>query len=374
MRVIKVLHITFEMKLGGTQQVIRQLVEGIEKGKFESKVFCIDGIIGELGELLQKKGVEVICYRRKPGFDLGLVKVLRDYIITNKIDIVHCHQYSPYVYGVLATYLTKAKIIFTEHGRFYPERSSLKRRLLNPLLSRITDSITAISMATANALSFYEYFPRERIQVIYNGLKLDEELQTAPESIASLKAEINLPVNAYVIGTIARLDPIKNHELILKTIAELKGEVKDIHFLLIGDGVMKKSLVKMAKDLNISNRVTFTGFVVMPQRYLATMDVFVLPSFSEGTSMTLLESMAYKKTSIVTNVGGNPEIVSHELTGLIINNNELSEFKCAILRLFKTPKLKAQLSLAAHERYNKYFRESRMVMEYQDLYKKVMVE
>jgi len=371
---IKVLHITFEMKLGGTQQVIRQLVEGGEKREFESKIFCIDGIVGELGEMLLKQGVEVVNYQRKPGFDLVLVRALRDYITINQFDIIHCHQYSPYVYGVLAGLFTKAKVILTEHGRFYPERSSLKRKLINPFLAYITASITAISNATANALHVYENFPRKRITVIYNGLKLDEKLIIEPTAISLLKTEMNLPPDSFVVGTIARLDPIKNHELILKAIAELKSTVKNIHFLLIGDGAMMQPLMTMAEDLNISDRVTFSGFVVMPQQYLSTMDIFVLPSFSEGTSMTLLESMAYKKASIVTNVGGSPEIVANESTGLIINSDDLSEFKNAILKLFQNPKLSTQLGQAAYERYNSSFRESRMVTEYQNLYQKVINE
>ena len=92
----------------------------------------------------------------QPGFDTSLIAAIRRHIKTNNIDIIHCHQYTPWVYGVLAAFGTKTKVVFTEHGRFYPDTSSRKRKLLNPLLHKLTTATTAISSATKQALVEFE--------------------------------------------------------------------------------------------------------------------------------------------------------------------------------------------------------------------------
>ena len=143
---------TFDMAIGGTEQVIRQLVENRDADRYVHIVACIDNAIGELGVELQARNVAVIRLARRPGFDMALVRALRAMIKAQRIDIVHCHQYTPYVYGLLAAVWLPAKVVFTEHGRFYPDIYKWKRAVINPLFARFTAAITAISQATANAL------------------------------------------------------------------------------------------------------------------------------------------------------------------------------------------------------------------------------
>ena len=152
MKAIKVTHLTFDMRIGGTEQVIKNLVENSDPQQVEMSVLCIESPIGPFGDVLMKKGVSVTAFARAQGFDRSLIKKIRHYIQHNNIDVLHCHQYTPWVYGVLAAVATKTKVVFTEHGRFYPDSSSWKRKLINPILHRFTNATTAISKATKEAL------------------------------------------------------------------------------------------------------------------------------------------------------------------------------------------------------------------------------
>jgi glycosyltransferase involved in cell wall biosynthesis len=165
----RILHLAHEMGVGGTQQVIRQLISHLDQEEFECSVACIDGYVGMLGEQLQADGVPIHVFDRKPGFDRALIRDIKALLVEQSFDLIHCHQYTPYTYGVLAAMFLDVKVVFTEHGRFYPDTYSWKRRLLNPLLQRRTNAIVAISAATADALKKYEWFSRGAVEVIYNG-------------------------------------------------------------------------------------------------------------------------------------------------------------------------------------------------------------
>lgn len=167
---MKVLHVTFNMGIGGTEQVIRQLIGGLDKIGVQNEVFCIDGTVGSMGRELEAAGVPFHTFVRQPGIDRALVAAIRETLGREKFDIVHCHQYTPYFYGWLAAFGTGTRVVFTEHGRFHPDRPRYKAILVNPVLARLTPRIVAISQATATALVRNEFIPRSRIQVIYNGI------------------------------------------------------------------------------------------------------------------------------------------------------------------------------------------------------------
>jgi glycosyltransferase involved in cell wall biosynthesis len=365
---IKILHITFDMALGGTEQVIRQLIENMPSDKTEHHIFCLDGEVKELGQLLISKGVFIHSFTRKKGFDVSLVWHLRRLIIKEHYDILHCHQYTPYVYGVFASIFKRSKVVFTEHGRFYPEVVKPKRKFINPLLSLFTSKITAISKATAKAVVDFEYMPQHKVQVVYNGLKLDADKLKKSHYIEDLKDSLKAPQSAFVFGTIARLDPIKNHTMLIAAFAELCKKHDNLYLVIIGDGPMMTELRKLVADLNMEKNVVLTGFVVEPQKYLLAMDVFLLPSFSEGTSMTLLEAMACGVPPIVTKVGGNPEIVENDVSGLIVESDVQHELVSAMSKLLVDQRLRLKISEAAVERFKSTFKESHMVNNYMKIY------
>ncbi len=353
------------MGIGGTEQVIRQLVTCLPNNKYRNRIVCIDGIIGPIGEALSAEGISVEAMRRKPGLDLGLVMALKRLIRHHNIDIVHCHQYTPFVYGWLATIGRKTKVVFTEHGRFYPDRYRYKAALVNPIMALSSDAVVAISVATREALSKYEFIPKAKVRVIYNGI---QALKSSPEKTAEVRYKLGIPQDAYVIGTVARLDPVKNQEMMLNAFAQIIEDIPNSWLLMVGDGPDRKKLEALSSTLGVSDRVIFTGFISLPKDYLASMDLFLLSSHTEGTSMTLLESLSLEIPSVVTNVGGNPEIVTHLETGMLVESDDAAAFADAIKELNSNTNLYETMKINCRIVFKERFSVDKMISQYDDLY------
>jgi len=365
MKSIKVLHVTFDMTIGGAQQVIRQLVENMEPSKVISEIACIDNQLGELGELLIKQGIEVHLFNRQQGFDTMLIKQLHRLIKKNKYNIIHCHQYSPYIYGLLASIFTFAKVVFTEHGRFYPDYGTWKRQLVNPLFSALTYKITSISRATKAALVEYENFKEQKIEVLYNGIKDNSHIDVDK---GILKRDFKIPEKAFIFGTISRLQPIKNQTMMIRAFGQIAEQHHNVHLLIVGDGERKKELEALVTILNIDNSVTFTGFQNDPYRFHDIIDVFLLSSFSEGASMTLLEAMSFSKPCVVTDVGGNPELIEDKVNGYVVSNDDLNAFAQASLKLFENSDLLKQFGLKGRELFEKKYLVDTMIKSFYKIY------
>jgi len=362
---LRVLHLTFNMGIGGTEQVIKQLVLGMADEGVTSEILCIDGHIGPVGEALQKVGVPVHQHKRKQGFDWSLTQSIRKRLRLGQFDVIHCHQYTPWVYGWLGAVGTKAKVVFTEHGRFHPDRYRRKARLINPILARFTPTIVAISEATKKALIEYEYLPEGKIQVIYNGIK---PLTKNIEAAAAVRKKLGIPIEALVIGTVSRLDPVKNQQMMLKAFKLFLQKHPDSYLLMVGDGPDKNSLVNLADEYEISSRVIFTGFIDAPVHYLSAMDMFLLSSHTEGTSMTLLEAMSLQIPAIATAVGGNPEIIIQNVTGRLTEPDDERSFSNAMVELAESSQLRKNMGEKANERFAEKYSTKIMKQHYLALY------
>lgn len=354
------------MRIGGTETVIKNLIEASDSEFFEMSIFCIETPIGPWGIEMQNAGLPITATSRKIGFDISLIFAIRKHIKTDNIAILHCHQYTPWVYGVLAAFGTNTKVIFTEHGRFHPDSSTWKRKLINPWLGRMTKHITAISQATKQALVDFENLPKEHIEVIYNGV---QPLKVNSAKTLALRQKLNIPDNSPVLGTIARLDPIKNHRMMIDAFSLILKAHPDAVLVIVGDGTERETIIKKIQTLGLEKKILMPGYDPQPKHYLAVMDIFLLSSFSEGTSMTLLEAMSLGKPCVVTDAGGNNEVIANSENGIVTKNDDADEFSQAILKLLDDKMLFNQYGEASMQRFNQLFKASVMIKKFGDLYK-----
>ncbi len=364
-----VMHLTFDMGIGGAEQVIRQLVTSESELGVSSSILCIDAPLGAMGVALRKAGHEVSALGRRPGLDWSLVREIRQRLRRARIDILHCHQYTPWVYGFLAAQALPVRVVFTEHGRFYPDQRHLKRWLPNIAMSRLSDRITAISAATAEALARYEFIPRAAIEVVYNGIR---PLEVDPADLALARRELGLAPETRVIGTVARLDPIKNHRLLIDAFAAVAAGRDDLALLIVGDGPEREALRAQADRLGVGQRVLLPGFRDDPAPLFGLMDVYVLPSLSEGTSMTLLEAMSMALPCVVTDVGGNPEIVQDGVSGRVVPSDDRGALAAALAELLDDRPMATAMGDAGRQRFDAHFDLGRMVAAYRTLYRSLV--
>ena len=361
----KIMHITYDMRIGGTEMVIKNLIDGADKKQFDMSVCCIESPLGPFAEDLTKDGIKFHELNRQPGFDKTLIKNIRKIIKQNGIDIIHCHQYTPWVYGVIAAMFTRTKVIFTEHGRFYPDSSTWKRKLINPILNVFTHHVTAISKATKQALIEFENISEKSINVIYNGIA---PLTFDKEKVAQLKAQYKIPDNHRVLGTVARFDPIKNHKMMLTAFAQVIKNHPNTSLLMVGDGEERQTIETCIKALSLKNHVILAGYEAKPANHIALMDIFLLSSLSEGTSMTLLEAMSIGKPCVVTDAGGNPEIIEDQYNGLVTENDNAQSYAQAINQLVSSPQLQHEYGNNSKQRFTTLFSEKVMNQKFSHLY------
>ena len=364
-QVPKIVHVVISMVMGGAERLVYDMVRYPAFADNPPTVCCMDAI-GELGEKLIQEGYKVHYKNRRPGLDFGMIAWLRDIIKQEKADVVHAHQYSPLFYAVPAALVGGARVVYTEHGRFYPDRKSWKRSLFNPLLELGAHRLVSISHATAQAMAKYDNFPLRRIQVIHNGI--DTSNFNRPVDKVAKRRELGLNQVGKIIGTAARLNSIKNIDMMLRVMKLILEKHPDSYLVIAGQGEERERLEAMAVDLGISDNVKFIGLRFDLAEVYQLFDVFLLTSFSEGISVTLLEAMASGVPAVVTDVGGNGEVVVEGETGFLtpLNSDEIMASK--IERFLCDVVYQKEIGLNAKKRIHTHFSIKSMLEAYWNSY------
>ncbi len=366
---IRVGFVVHVMQLAGAEVLVAETIRRLGP-RIEPVVLCLDQV-GALGELMQKEGVEVIAFGRRAGIDLSVVRRLARVIREKRLDVVHAHQYTPFFYGALGAKASLAhpRVIFTEHGRHYPDVVSRKRRFANRVLfDRLADDVNAVCGFSAISLAAHDGFSKARIEVIENGVDLSR--YRVVRDRGALKARLGLAADRRYIVTIARFHPVKDHRTLLLAFSQVAASLPDVDLLLVGDGPLRGELEQIARDLGLADRIRFLGVRDDVADILAVADLFALASVSEAASITLLEAMASKVPVVVTEVGGNPEIVRHGIDGLLAPRGDASAIAAAIVRLLEAPDTARAMARSAADRVATLYTLDRTIDRYYSLYRR----
>jgi glycosyltransferase involved in cell wall biosynthesis len=284
--------------------------------------------------------------------------------------VLHAHQYTPFFYAALARLRSqeRVRVIFTEHGRHYPDVVSARRRLVNRfLLSRHAYEIHGVCAFSARALAENDGFGGRPIKVIENGIDPERYMGWADRD--ELRRRLGLdPTRLYVI-CVARFHPVKDHATLIDAFARVAASRGDIDLLLAGDGLLRSDLEDRARRLGVASRVHFLGVRSDVPDLLQAADVFALTSLSEAASLTLLEAMASALPVVVTDVGGNPEIVRNEVDGLLVARGDAVGAARALLALLGDPTRARMMGRAGRDRVQDRYRLDRTIANYYQAYR-----
>ena len=172
----------------------------------------------------------------------------------------------------------------------------------------------------------------------------------------------------FIIGIVARLDPIKNHKTLFFAFKEIVKNYPQVKLIIVGDGSLREELKEKSYQLGIKNKVIFMGERDNVSEILKTFDIFVLPSLNEGMSNTILEAMATGIPVIASNVGGNPELVIDGRTGFLFSPNDVESLVQKIKTYILHPELKQKHGYNARKRVEEKFSLDQMVRRYEELY------
>jgi len=365
----KVCHVVLGLPSGGTEHLVYQMIQNPPRG-FSASAICFDDL-GILGQDGVSRGMEIVCLGRKAGLDWTLAARIAGHARRRNVRILHCHQYTPWFYGILSKLLKpELKVVFTEHGRFYPDVVSWKRRCFNKVMGPLTDCITGVSPATLKALREVEGFNASRMLLIYNGV--DGSNFEVPDSRTELRSKLGLsPARHYFILT-CRLDPIKWIDGLLQAFRLVVDRSPETGLLLIGDGHLRESIASQIRQLGLQDHVVMPGYQPNVAEWLKAADVFVMSSLSEGTSVSLIESMAAGLPCVVTRVGGNEHVMQDGVTGVLVPPRSVEALAEGMHRMIVDWDMRARFGQNALKRFKEHFQLTAMLQGYEGIYRSLL--
>jgi len=280
------------------------------------------------------------------------------------VSLIHAHEFSAIVYGWIVARLAGVQFVGTVHGKHY-FWEKLRRRLAYRIVSR-SGKLVAVSEDLKRFLISVVGLSEARIQVIYNGI--ENSFSMSDGDVNRCRTELDLKPGDPVIGTVGSLYPVKGHTYLLNAMPALIRQHPTVTLLLIGRGDLEVSLKEQARQLGIERQVRFLGLRNDIPRLLAIMDVFVLPSLSEGHSIALLEAMLAGRPVVASRVGGNAELVLEGETGILVPSKDPDALTEALHQLLDNRAMREAFGHRATRRVQQQFSARLMTDGYKRLY------
>jgi glycosyltransferase involved in cell wall biosynthesis len=366
--ICQVLH---SLEVGGAEVLAARLARRLAPG-YRFLFACLDEL-GSLGRELRAEGFPIEVLGRRPGVDWRCARRLAAFARAEGVDVLHAHQYTPFFYAAAGRrFGSTPPVLFTEHGRAFPDLPRRKRMLANRVLLRRRDRVMAVGETVRQALIRNEGLPPGRIEVIYNGIPLEPfEAPATPEARAAARAEIGVGPDDLVAILVARLDYLKDHATAIRTIERVARRRPDARLVLVGEGLERASIEDLVHRLGVGENVRLLGRRTDVPRLLSAADVVLLTSISEGIPLTLIEAMAAGLPVVSTRVGGVPEVVVDGETALLAPSGDAEALAGHILDLADDPGRRARMGLSGRRRAREQFSEGRMHQLYRDLYEEM---
>src|SRR5262245_45170245 len=350
------------------ERILHDLTKALPQRGFEVHVVIVGGFFGRFADGLG----EVAVLHQAPAmsrlsliYPEQLIKVLRS-IAPN---VVHSHSGVWFRASRAARLAGVPVVIHTEHGRRVPDR--VTDRLIDNLASRSTHLVIAVSEALADVLRRRVVHDPTGLRVVTNGVDVDR-LRPAPDPSA-LRRDLGIPAGTPVIGSVGRLEPVKNYRLALKALARIEklDSGPPPSLVLVGDGSERGVLEELARNLGVADRVRFLGWRDEVERLYGAFDLFTLTSRSEGTSISLLEAMSMGLCPVVTDVGGNGGVLGTDLASLLVPSDDDAALAAIWRRHLLDVELRRDIGRRARARVQSTFSLERMVEQHIDIYQRL---
>jgi glycosyltransferase involved in cell wall biosynthesis len=370
----RVVQLALSLNPGGTERLVIDLATRL-RDEVATTVCCLDEA-GAWAPELTGRGIEVAALHRGVGFRPGLGRRIARIADAHRATVLHCHHYSPFVYGQIAALLRRRlRVVFTEHGRLSDAPPSRKRRFANRCLGRLPGALFAVSHDLRRHM-IAEGLPASRLGVIHNGIEPGPRPGEA-ERLAA-RAALGIAPDRLVVGTVARLDPVKDLATLVAAFAALRerrpsGPGAPL-LVIVGEGPERPRLEAAAAAAGLADAVRLPGRRDDARRLLAALDLYANTSTSEGISLTILEAMAAGLPVVATRVGGSPEVVVDGETGRLVPARDPGAVAAALVELAGARERARALGEAGRRRVEARFTIERMLRRYLAAYRGEPVE
>jgi glycosyltransferase involved in cell wall biosynthesis len=363
---LKILHILSGDLWAGAETMACNLLRCLKKhDDLDISVILLNE--GRLANELRTGGLIVHVIDEKRDSFWEIFRKARKIIVRNPPDIIHSHRYKENLLALMiSAFLRGTKLVSTQHGlpEAYAKKPTITQRLktlANFFLLSSFFTTVAVSFDIRNSLISRFGFPKERGEVIHNGIKL-------PEHVSSKSG-----TGEFVIGSSGRLFPVKDYPLMLETARIVASNgVKDIRFELAGDGPEMPVLDALVLRYGLQEGFIFKGHVNDMDSFYRGLDVYLNTSVHEGIPMTILEALGYGLPVIAPAVGGIVEIFEDGKEGFLISSRNPQDFAEKCLLLKENRELREKMSRAAREKAERAFSTEKMAERYYRLYRRLI--
>ena len=334
---INLLHIVgYIYPFAGMERKVIQLINNLDKSVFN---VSLAGLImyDERTKGFLNQDIKLFFLDKKEGIDLKIIFRLADILRQHKIDIIHSHNWTTLLYAVLAAKIARTPVIIHgEHGIETKEIEDTRLRFyLKKILYNQCQRLITVSDDIRQSIINRYGINNHKITVIYNGVEVHEKSDSS--HIMDIKIKYGLQKYKKIIGTVGRIKQVKDFETLIKAFKIVKDKYADSALVIVGPGNDKANdyyaqLINLIEELDLNN-VLFTGTITDIDAILSTFDIFVNSSLSEGISNTILEAMANNVPVAASRVGGNPELVRDNESGLLFESQNEADCAECILKV-----------------------------------------
>ena len=363
----KILHIIGGGEVGGAEQHVLSLIRGVDRTRFDLHLVCLAQ--GPFSDLAINNNIPTKTFPMRFPLDLTPLPALVRWIRQQEIHLIHTHGSRANLLGRLGAKWLKIPTLTTVH-------SSLAHDYLSPWSARIALGLDRLTLPlTSGIITVSEYLAKEvalrggrNLETIYNG-QAPIFFVDPTSARHQFREQWGISADALVIGTIGRLHPTKGQITLIKAATELRLKFPKLHLLIIGEGPLRPNLELELKRNAIP--YTMTGFLPLAYHALPAMDLFVLPSVSEGMGLVLLEALQAGVPIVASAVGGIPEVIRAGKDGLLFPQGDISKFTKACTSFLENPTLAKSLVKSGQERWPTFSIDS-MVRETEQVYTRLI--
>lgn len=362
---IRVLHTIDTTGPGGAEAAFVRLATGLDPQVFVSHA-AIPGP-GWVDDTLRAGGLEPLQVPSRGGFNVSYLAALVRIVRRHRIDVVQAHLLGTNLYASLAGLLSRVAVVSTFHGFV---DSSLKDGLL-PVKRRLIDHGSRRVVFVSDRLQDYfcdrHGFSRAKATTVYNGV---HTTHFRPRQDSSLRRELGLGPEHYLVGAIGNIRPAKGYEHFLRAARLVVENHPDCRFVIAGEGGGEplRRLLQLRASLGLDRFVYFLGFRPQTEPILNNLDLFVLASTSEGFSIATIEAMACAVPVVATRSGGPEEIIRHGETGLLVAPGSAEALARGIEMIRREPAAARRFGAAGRRLVEGRFSAAAMVTRYQGIY------
>ena len=371
---IKILHLIETLRPGGAERLLQTTIKHLNSDRFQSVVVALSPPL-DLREDFERLGVPVYCLNMRGRLDwrrgiLALNRILRRY----RIHIIHTHLFYANFYGRIASLFSSVPIVVSSlHNADYTNES---KRRFGYRLRKLADFFTArlinscfIAVSEAVRDDYQHHMGLKNIAVLPNWIDLEEFIRQDRGVSEQLRNEFRIAPEEFVLISVGKLRiKQKGQQYLVQAMCEIKAVIPQVRLLLVGDGPDKESLQELSRSLSLEPFVVFAGQRRDIARLLAMADLFVFPSVYEGFGIALVEAMASGKPVVASRVEGILEVVTHEVSGLLVEPQSPREIADAVIRLYRDSSLNERLGEQGKKKALEFFCARTRISQLESIY------